>query len=48
MPRIRVRVVCGLFDTIEILTPQIAFTSVDFPTLGLPTKVTNPLRTLTE
>ena len=41
----RVRVVCGLFETIEIFCPQMAFNNVDLPTLGRPTKVTNPLRT---
>jgi hypothetical protein len=40
-------VVCGLFETMETLEPQMAFTKVDLPTLGRPTKVTKPLRTFT-
>jgi hypothetical protein len=47
-PRTRVRVVCGLFDTIDTFVPQIALSNVDLPTLGLPTKVTKPLRTSSE
>ena len=39
------RVVCGLSLTIDTLRPHIALTSVDLPTLGRPTSVTNPLRT---
>jgi hypothetical protein len=42
-----VRVVCGLFEMMLTFCPQIAFTSDDLPTFGLPTKVTNPLRTPT-
>jgi hypothetical protein len=36
------RVVCGREEVIETLVPTRAFTSVDFPTLGRPTTVTNP------
>ena len=43
-PRIWVRVVCGRFETIETFEPTSRFTSVDFPTLGRPTRLTNPER----
>src|SRR5215210_2033234 len=42
---IRVRVVCGLSEVMATLVPTMRFTSVDLPTLGRPTKVTNPDRT---
>src|SRR6266851_9412669 len=43
-PRTWVRVVWGLSDTIETLVPSIRFSSVDLPTFGRPTRVTNPDR----
>ena len=43
-PRTRVRVVCGLSDTMLTFWPHIALTNVDLPTFGRPTSVTNPLR----
>src|SRR5436190_6638177 len=43
MPKIRRRVVCGLSETIATLPPQSAFTSVDFPTFGVPATATKPL-----
>lgn len=36
--------VCGTGETIETFSPQIALTSDDLPTFGLPTSATNPLR----
>jgi hypothetical protein len=45
-PRTRVRVVWGLLEMMLTFCPQIAFTNDDLPTFGLPTNVTNPLRTL--
>ena len=48
-PRICVRVVCGRFETMDTFEPTSRFTSVDFPTLGRPTRLTNPERcSLTE
>src|SRR6478609_2163664 len=44
MPRIARRVVCGLSEVIATFSPTSAFVSVDLPTLGRPTKVTNPDR----
>src|SRR5690554_5236666 len=44
MPRMARLVVCGFALVIAIFSPTNAFVSVDFPTLGRPTKVTNPLR----
>lgn len=44
MPRIARRVVCGFSLVIAIFSPTSALVSVDFPTFGRPTKVTNPLR----
>src|SRR5262249_34848734 len=41
-PRTWVRVVCGLSDTLLTLSPRMALSSVDLPTLGRPTSVTNP------
>src|SRR5262245_14666606 len=41
----RLRVVCGRGEAIAIFSPRIAFMSVDFPTLGLPTRPMNPART---
>ena len=43
-PRISLRVVCGLSETIATLRPTMRFTSVDLPTLGRPTTATNPER----
>ena len=43
-PRTSVRVVCGLSETIDTFVPRIELSSVDFPTLGRPTKVQNPER----
>lgn len=42
MARTCLRVVCGLSDTIEIFSPQIALTRLDLPTFGRPTSVTKP------
>src|SRR3954447_25950605 len=44
-PRIWVRVVCGLSDTIDTLVPSMRLSRVDFPTLGRPTSEANPERT---
>ena len=41
-PRTSVRVVWGLLETIETLVPSMRLSSVDLPTLGRPTIVTNP------
>ena len=41
-PRIWVRVVCGRSETIATLVPTMRFTNVDLPTLGRPTRETNP------
>ena len=38
----RLRVVCGLSETMATLPPASAFTSVDLPTLGLPATATKP------
>src|SRR5713226_9687241 len=43
-PRIRVRVVCGLGLSIASLAPTRAFSNVDLPTFGRPTKATKPQR----
>jgi hypothetical protein len=40
IPRICLRVVCGLFETIETLTSKIEFKNVDLPTLVLPISAT--------
>src|SRR5262245_65146461 len=45
MPKMRLRVVCGLSDTMATLAPQRAFTSVDLPTFGRPATATKPLLT---
>src|SRR5205823_6506430 len=37
MPRMRLRVVCGLGVTMATLAPTSAFSSVDLPTFGRPT-----------
>jgi hypothetical protein len=42
MPRIRLRVVWGFLDVMEIFCPRIRFNSVDFPALGAPRMATNP------
>ncbi len=39
-PRIRVRVVCGLSETMATLVSTSAFSSVDLPALGRPTSAT--------
>ena len=44
MPRIARRVVCGLSLVIATFSPTSALVSVDLPTFGRPTKVTNPDR----
>ena len=44
MPRMRVRVVCTLWVTIETLAPTIRFSSVDLPAFGSPISATNPQR----
>ena len=41
IPVIFVRVVCGLFDTIETFSPRMLFISVDLPTLGRPIRAAN-------
>ena len=46
-PRTWVRVVCGLSETIVTFVPRMRLSSVDFPTLGRPTSVTNPERNVT-
>ena len=38
----RLRVVWGRLDVIATFSPTRVFSSVDFPTLGLPTMVANP------
>ena len=38
----RLRVVCGLLEVIDIFSPSSRFISVDFPTLGAPAIATNP------
>src|SRR3954453_24167986 len=43
-PRIARRVVCGLSETIAILRPTSALTSVDLPTFGRPASATKPER----
>jgi hypothetical protein len=43
MPAIRLRVVCGLLETMAIFSPKIALSKVDFPTLGRPTIDINPV-----
>src|SRR3989442_8255025 len=42
----RLRVVCGLGDTMATFWPTSRFTSVDLPTLGSPTMAANPERKL--
>ena len=39
----RVRVVCGLSETIAIFSLSSAFSSVDFPTFGRPMMATVPV-----
>ena len=41
-PRMRVRVVCGLSETIATFWPTSRFSSVDLPALGRPTSATKP------
>ena len=41
-PKIRVRVVWGLEETIAIFSPKRAFKREDFPTFGLPTMAAKP------
>src|SRR6266542_1407488 len=43
MPTMRLRVVCGLEETMETLCPRLRFSSVDFPAFGRPTMATMPL-----
>src|ERR1043165_8146020 len=42
MPTMRLRVVCGLAETMETLRPRMRFSSVDLPALGRPTMATMP------
>src|SRR5580700_10562139 len=42
MPWMRLRVVCGLGETIATLRPTIVFTSVDLPAFERPTMATKP------
>ena len=44
MPRMRLRVVCGLCVTMASFSPTSAFSSVDLPALGRPMMETNPER----
>ena len=44
MPRIRVRVVCTLWVTIETFAPTMRFSSVDLPAFGSPISATSPQR----
>jgi hypothetical protein len=44
MPVMRWRVVCALREVMLIFWPTSAFSSVDLPTLGLPTMATRPQR----
>src|SRR5690606_34318269 len=44
MPRMARLVVCGLSLVMAIFSPTSALVSVDLPTFGRPTNVTNPLR----
>src|SRR5690606_16951236 len=44
MPRIARRVVCGLVEVIATFSPTSALVRVDLPTLGRPTRATNPAR----
>ncbi len=41
-PRIRLRVVWGFFEVIEIFSPSIRFKSVDFPAFGAPAIAMKP------
>ncbi len=41
MPRIALRVVCGVGDVMDTLDSHIVFTSVDFPADGLPIMATD-------
>ena len=43
-PRIALRVVCGLSETIATLAPTIALASVDLPTFGRPASAMKPDR----
>ena len=43
-PRMRVRVVCGLWVTMASFCPSSAFSSVDLPAFGRPMMETNPER----
>ena len=42
----RLRVVCGLSETIETLCPRMRLSSVDLPAFGRPTRATMPKRGL--
>ena len=44
MPRIRVRVVCTLWVTIDTLAPTILLIRVDLPAFGSPIRATKPAR----
>src|ERR1700737_3666226 len=42
IPTIRLRVVCGLAETMETFCPRMRLRSVDLPALGRPTRATTP------
>src|ERR1700737_5417162 len=42
MPTMRLRVVCGLVETMETFWPRIRFSRVDLPAFGRPTRATTP------
>src|SRR5512144_2860525 len=42
MPTMRLRVVCGLFETIDTFWPRMRFRRVALPALGRPTRATVP------
>src|SRR3954447_5964120 len=42
MPTMRLRVVCGLAETIETFCPRMRLSSVDLPAFGRPTSATTP------
>src|SRR5687768_2762482 len=44
MPTIRVRVVCGLLETMASFSARSRLSSVDLPALGRPTSATEPER----
>src|SRR5688500_12003388 len=48
MPTIRVRVVCGLFETMASFSARSRLSRVDLPALGRPTSATAPERSALE